>query len=50
MNLGWKLATTVRGDAPAGPLDSSATERHPVGAQVLDGSCAQVASQWLGEF
>jgi 2-polyprenyl-6-methoxyphenol hydroxylase-like FAD-dependent oxidoreductase len=43
MNLGWKLAATIRGDAPAGLLDSYASERHPVGAQVLDWSRAQVA-------
>ncbi|PCE25469.1 FAD-dependent oxidoreductase [Paraburkholderia acidicola] len=43
MNLGWKLAATVRGDAPDGLLDSYASERHPVGAQVLDWSRAQVA-------
>lgn len=43
MNLGWKLAAVVRGDAPAGLLDSYETERHPVGAQVLDWSRAQVA-------
>ena len=43
MNLGWKLAATVRGDAPAGLLDSYTIERHPVGAQVLDWSRAQVA-------
>ncbi|ABE33354.1 FAD dependent oxidoreductase family protein [Paraburkholderia xenovorans LB400] len=43
MNLGWKLAATVRDDAPAGLLDSYTSERHPVGAQVLDWSRAQVA-------
>lgn len=43
MNLGWKLAATIRGDAPAGLLDSYGDERHPVGAQVLDWSRAQVA-------
>jgi 2-polyprenyl-6-methoxyphenol hydroxylase-like FAD-dependent oxidoreductase len=43
MNLGWKLASTIRGDAPAGLIDSYWTERHPVGAQVLDWSRAQVA-------
>jgi len=43
MNLGWKLAATIRGDAPAGLLDSYSRERHPVGAQVLDWSRAQVA-------
>ncbi|MCS4294995.1 2-polyprenyl-6-methoxyphenol hydroxylase-like FAD-dependent oxidoreductase [Comamonas sp. BIGb0152] len=43
MNLGWKLAATLRGDAPEGLLDSYTAERHPVGAQVLDWSRAQVA-------
>lgn len=43
MNLGWKLAAASRGDAPAGLLDSYQDERHPVGAQVLDWSRAQVA-------
>ena len=43
MNLGWKLAATIRGDAPDGLLDSYFDERHPVGAQVLDWSRAQVA-------
>jgi 2-polyprenyl-6-methoxyphenol hydroxylase-like FAD-dependent oxidoreductase len=43
MNLGWKLAATIRGDAPAGLLDSYSSERHPVGALVLDWSRAQVA-------
>ncbi|WP_027144250.1 FAD-dependent monooxygenase [Mesorhizobium sp. WSM3626] len=43
MNLGWKLAATVRGDAPAGLLDSYFDERHPIGADVLDWSRAQVA-------
>jgi 2-polyprenyl-6-methoxyphenol hydroxylase-like FAD-dependent oxidoreductase len=43
MNLGWKLAATIRGDAPEGLLDSYATERHPVGARILDWTRAQVA-------
>jgi FAD binding domain len=43
MNLGWKLAATIRGDAPADLLDSYMSERHPVGAQILDWSRAQVA-------
>lgn len=43
MNLGWKLASTIRGDAPAGLLDTYSNERHPVGADVLDWSRAQVA-------
>ena len=43
INLGWKLAATIRGDAPGGLLDSYHNERHPVGARVLDWSRAQVA-------
>jgi 2-polyprenyl-6-methoxyphenol hydroxylase-like FAD-dependent oxidoreductase len=43
MNLGWKLAATVRGQAPDGLLDSYFAERHPIGAQVLDWSRAQVS-------
>ena len=43
MNLGWKLAATIGGDAPEGLLDSYTTERHPVGARVLDWTRAQVA-------
>ena len=43
LNLGWKLAATIRGDAAPGLLDSYVSERHPVGAQVLDWSRAQVA-------
>ncbi|MFC0518055.1 FAD-dependent monooxygenase [Mucilaginibacter angelicae] len=43
MNLGWKLAATIREKAPEGLLDSYYTERHPVGIQVLDWSRAQAA-------
>jgi 2-polyprenyl-6-methoxyphenol hydroxylase-like FAD-dependent oxidoreductase len=43
MNLGWKLAATIQKKAPEGLLDSYPTERHPIGAQVLDWSRAQVA-------
>ncbi|MFG2621371.1 FAD-dependent monooxygenase [Streptomyces sp. NPDC048507] len=43
VNLGWKLAATVRGHAPDGLLDTYTGERHPVGAAVLDWSRAQVA-------
>lgn len=35
MNLGWKLAATLRGDAPDWLLASYQGERHPVGATVL---------------
>ena len=43
MNLGWKLAATVRGGASDGLIDSYTRERHPEGARVLDWSRAQVA-------
>jgi len=43
MNLGWKLAATIQDKAPEGLLDSYHSERHPLGAQVLDWSRAQVA-------
>lgn len=43
MNLGWKLAATIRASAPYELLDSYTSERHPVGAQILDWSRAQVA-------
>ena len=42
MNLGWKLADTLHEMAPDGLLDSYHTERHPLGAEVLDWSRAQV--------
>lgn len=40
-NLGWKLAATIGGWAPAGLLDSYHGERHPVGARVLRNTRAQ---------
>ncbi|MEH2120750.1 MAG: FAD-dependent monooxygenase [Nostoc sp.] len=43
MNLGWKLAATIHNIAPEGLLESYHTERHPIGAQILDWSRAQVA-------
>jgi 2-polyprenyl-6-methoxyphenol hydroxylase-like FAD-dependent oxidoreductase len=43
MNLGWKLAAVIRGEAPVALLDSYAAERHPEGARILDWSRAQVA-------
>ncbi|GIH14496.1 FAD-dependent monooxygenase [Rugosimonospora africana] len=42
MNLGWKLAATIRGWAPEGLLDTYTTERHPIGAWVLDWTRAQI--------
>jgi rifampicin monooxygenase len=41
-NLGWKLAAELRGWASEGLLDSYHTERHPVAADVLDLTRAQV--------
>ncbi|MFJ8603216.1 FAD-dependent monooxygenase [Streptomyces shenzhenensis] len=42
-NLGWKLAATLNGWAPDGLLDTYHTERHPVGAQLVEHSRAQTA-------
>jgi 2-polyprenyl-6-methoxyphenol hydroxylase-like FAD-dependent oxidoreductase len=41
-NLGWKLAARVNGWAPEGLLDSYQSERHPVGAEVLNNTRAQI--------
>jgi 2-polyprenyl-6-methoxyphenol hydroxylase-like FAD-dependent oxidoreductase len=41
-NLGWKLAAEVNGWAPEGLLDSYHTERHPVAADVLENTRAQI--------
>lgn len=41
-NLGWKLAAEVRGWAPEPLLDSYSTERHPVAADVLNSTRAQM--------
>ncbi|WP_103338924.1 FAD-dependent monooxygenase [Amycolatopsis sp. CA-126428] len=43
VNLGWKLAATIHGWAPAGLLDTYTTERHPIGEWVLEWTRAQVA-------
>lgn len=43
MNLGWRLAAVARGRAPDGLLDEYQTERHPVGADLLEKSKAQTA-------
>src|SRR5690606_36970236 len=42
-NLGWKLAAEVNGWAPKGLLDSYHDERHPVAADVLVSTRAQMA-------
>lgn len=41
VNLGWKLAATVRGRAPEGLLDTYHDERHAVGARLLMNTKAQ---------
>ena len=43
VNLGWKLAAVVRGRLPESLLDTYTTERHPIGAWVLDWTRAQIA-------
>jgi 2-polyprenyl-6-methoxyphenol hydroxylase-like FAD-dependent oxidoreductase len=43
VNLGWKLATVVRGTLPEELLDTYTVERHPVAARVLANTRAQVA-------
>jgi 2-polyprenyl-6-methoxyphenol hydroxylase-like FAD-dependent oxidoreductase len=42
VNLGWKLAAQVRGWAPGSLLDTYHAERHPVAADVLDNTRAQL--------
>ena len=42
VNLGWKLAAQVRGWAPDTLLDTYEAERHPVAADVLDNTRAQM--------
>ncbi|EIT81296.1 FAD binding domain-containing protein [Aspergillus flavus] len=44
MNLGWKLAATVKGFASPGLLDTYHQERHPEAARVLEWTRAQVAA------
>jgi 2-polyprenyl-6-methoxyphenol hydroxylase-like FAD-dependent oxidoreductase len=43
VNLGWKLALTVRGQAGAGLLDSYDLERRPAARRVVDNTRAQLA-------
>jgi len=42
VNLGWKLAQVVNKTSPESLLDSYHTERHPVGARVLQNTRAQI--------
>ncbi|MET7281171.1 rifampin monooxygenase [Kribbella sp. NPDC005582] len=41
-NLGWKLAAQIQGWAPETLLDTYHAERHPVAANVLDNTRAQI--------
>ena len=43
VNLGWKIAATVKGTAAPGLLDTYHDERHPVAAAVLKWASAQSA-------
>ncbi|MEU0503363.1 FAD-dependent monooxygenase [Nocardia sp. NPDC005998] len=43
VNLGWKLAATLRGNASDELLDTYETERHPIAARVLHNTRAQTA-------
>jgi 3-(3-hydroxy-phenyl)propionate hydroxylase len=49
VNLGWKLAQVVGGTSPESLLDTYHSERHPVGARVLQNTMAQVALARLDE-
>jgi hypothetical protein len=43
VNLGWKLAQVVNGTSPVSLLDTYHSERHPIGARVLQATMAQTA-------
>ncbi|MEV4238425.1 FAD-dependent monooxygenase [Nocardia sp. NPDC050408] len=43
MNLGWKLAATLRGNASDELLDTYESERHPIATRVLHNTRAQTA-------
>jgi 2-polyprenyl-6-methoxyphenol hydroxylase-like FAD-dependent oxidoreductase len=42
-NLGWKLASVIRGEMPESLLDSYTAERHPIAKAVLANTLAQIA-------
>jgi 2-polyprenyl-6-methoxyphenol hydroxylase-like FAD-dependent oxidoreductase len=44
MNLGWKLASVIKGWTPESLLDTYTEERHPIGAWALEWTRAQVAT------
>ncbi len=43
VNMGWKLASVIKGAAPESLLDTYHSERHPVGARVLKAVMASTA-------
>lgn len=47
VNLGWKLAAVVKGQAPDSLLDTYHAERHPVGAMIVANTLVQ-RSLYLG--
>ncbi|MEX0864067.1 MAG: FAD-dependent monooxygenase [Acidimicrobiia bacterium] len=49
VNLGWKLAQVVNRTSPESLLDTYHSERHPVGARVLQNTMAQVALSRIDE-
>jgi 2-polyprenyl-6-methoxyphenol hydroxylase-like FAD-dependent oxidoreductase len=49
VNLGWKLAAVVRGDAPEQLLDTYHDERHPIAARVLENTRAQTSLLEAGD-
>ena len=49
VNLGWKLAATIHGWAPAGLLDSYHAERHPIGQQLARNARAAIELRLTGE-
>ncbi|SMD25749.1 FAD-dependent monooxygenase [Kibdelosporangium aridum] len=48
VNLGWKLAATVKGWAPAGLLDTYHSERHPIGEQLARNARAAIELRLTG--
>ncbi|MFF1481858.1 FAD-dependent monooxygenase [Streptomyces sp. NPDC058301] len=49
VNLGWKLAAAIKGQAPDGLLDTYHSERHPIGEQLLRNTLAQSLIYLSGE-
>ncbi|WP_326590586.1 FAD-dependent monooxygenase [Streptomyces sp. NBC_01294] len=49
VNLGWKLAATVKGWAPEGLLDTYHAERHPIGEQLARNARAAIELRLTGE-